>query len=56
MAVSTKMISPRSAGLGRRRITCQTMMLIETILRAGESANESSKGLKREATSLATYR
>src|ERR1700731_5142028 len=46
MAVRTKMTSPRSAGLGRRRITCQTMMLIETILRAGESANEPSKGPK----------
>src|SRR4029077_6063150 len=46
MAVRTKMTSPRSAGLGRRRITCQTMMLIETILRAGESANEPSKASK----------
>ena len=33
------------------------MMLIETILRAGESANEPSKGLKQEAAfNPTTYR
>ena len=33
------MRSPKSAGLGRRRRTCQTMMLMDRILRAGETAN-----------------
>jgi hypothetical protein len=38
--VSVKRMIPRRAGRGRRRRTCQTMMLIESILRAGETANE----------------
>jgi hypothetical protein len=53
MAVRRKMRSPRSAGRGRRRKTCQTMMLIDRILRAGETANESvGRSLNPQATSL----
>jgi hypothetical protein len=39
--VSTKMRRHRIAGLGSLRITCHTMKLIDEILRAGETANES---------------
>ena len=39
--VSTKIRRHRIAGLGSLRMTCHTMMLIDEILRAGETANES---------------
>jgi len=39
--VSKKMTTPRRAGRGSRRKTCQTMKLIDRILRAGETANDS---------------
>jgi hypothetical protein len=39
--VSTKIRRHRIAGLGSRRMTCHTMKLIDEILRAGETANES---------------
>jgi hypothetical protein len=42
-AVRVKIRIPNRAGLGKRRMTCQTIKLIEWILRAGETANESSK-------------
>ena len=38
MGVRTRIRMPRRAGRGRRRRTCQTMMLIDWILRAGETA------------------
>src|ERR1700751_938035 len=40
-ALIRRITRPRIAGLGRRRSTCQTTMLIDWFLRAGESANES---------------
>jgi len=40
MAVIKKMDSRSTAGLGSRRRTFQTTMLIDLILRAGDSANE----------------
>jgi len=39
--VITKIRRHRIAGLGSLRITCHTMKLIDEILRAGETANES---------------
>ena len=50
-AVSVKIRIPSRAGRGRRRMTCQTIMIIEWILRAGETANESRNKPQREATS-----
>jgi hypothetical protein len=41
--VNKKMTIPRRAGRGRRRRTCQIMMLIDRILRAGETANDLSE-------------
>ena len=56
MAVRTRIRIPRMAGLGRRRSTCQTTMLIDRILRSGETANESSKDLAGRRFTETTYR
>jgi hypothetical protein len=48
MAVRRKKTIPRRAGRGRRRRTCQTMKLIDRILRAGETANDSVGSGSRE--------
>jgi hypothetical protein len=41
IAVRTKIINSRIAGLGSFRRSFHTTMLIDSILRAGDSANES---------------
>ena len=38
---------PSNTGRGRRRNTCHTIKLIDPILRAGESANESANKPER---------
>src|SRR5436190_16479160 len=40
MEVKTKITMSRRSGRGSRRITCQMTILIDSILRAGDTANE----------------
>ena len=57
MAASRKNSTTNNSGLGSRRMIFHTMMLIDLILRAGESANESvvqAPGRRGKKTGLGT--
>ena len=54
MAVNTKIVNTSTAGFGSLRKTFHTTMLIDSILRAGESANESVGRTRRYNSDIGT--